>query len=160
MNLKQNSWMYLFFASVLLWLGTVAFSCEVKPEVSAEVGEETTAVPCNITKNDFRLPDSTALKRINQYKAYADTTFTAPSNPKLNDLINPDVRYFQLPRCELDKMLQEVGPGADVKAHLAIKDANVNGVSVQEIVLVFGDSLGTTMNWYDFVDPCPNHCPK
>ena len=158
MKLKQNGWMYLFFTSVLLWVGTVAFSCEATPKevVTTTVTTEAT-VPCKITKKDFRLSDSTAMSRIDRYKAYAKN-FTPPTNPKAGDIINPDVRYFQLPRCELDKMLEEVGEGGDVKAHLAIKDVTINNVLVQEIVLVFGDSLNTKKNWYDFVLPCPTDC--
>lgn len=164
MKSNQNTWMFLFFASILLWVGTVTFSCETAPQQAQPTIEtmDKKANPCDKVTDDFRLTDSTALSRINRYKAYAASTFPSPdpNNPVAGEIINPDVRYFHLPRCELDKMLEEVGPGGDVKAHLAIKDTVINRVAVQEIVLVFGDSLAATQNWYDFVAPCPIDCQK
>jgi hypothetical protein len=162
MNLKQNTWMYLFFASVLLWVGTVIFSCEPAPKTT-----ETTEIPvakynCGTHPDSFQLKPVVAGERIGRYEQYA-TKFSPVDTTKLKggELVNPDVKYFQLPRCELDFMMQKVGKGADIKAHLAIKDVKINGVWVEEIVLVFEDTANEGGTYfYDFVRPCPANCPK
>ena len=165
MNLKQNAWMYLFFASILLWVGTVTFSCETAPAPNppSPVADKVAApapVSCTTHPDSFQLKPIVAGERIGRYQQYA-TKFPPVDTTKLKggELVNPDVRYFQLPRCELDDMLSKVGKGADVKAHLAIKDVKVNGVWAEEIVLVFEDTAnGGGTAFYDFVDPCPNDC--
>lgn len=168
MNLKQNTWMYLFFASVLLWVGTITFSCETAPKPETPTSTETTDVKktkynCGTHPDSFQLKPVVAGERIGRYEQYA-TKFPSVdiTNLKKGELVNPDVRYFQLPRCELDYMLQEAGQGADIKAHLAIKDVKINGVMVEEIVLVFEDTAanGGATAFYDFVDPCPTSCKK
>jgi len=164
MNLKQNAWMYLFFASVLLWVGTVTFSCEAAPKVEAPTVETSTPEtdkkpPCDSLNVDYRLTRDTATNRINRYLAYIKESLPKPpAKPKAGDLNNPDVRYFHLPRCELDEMLKEVGSGGDVRAHLAIKTDSIT--KQQEIILVFSDHLDTPTKWYDFINPCPTVCAQ
>ncbi len=169
MNLKQNAWMYLFFASVLLWVGTVTFSCESGPKVDTTKVTEVVndvmtkkAEPCKTDPDSFQLKPIVAQSRIERYVNYAKK-FPPVNTKKLTpgELVNPDVRYFQLPRCELNDMLAKVGEGADIKAHLAIKDVEINNVWVEEIVLVFEDTGAvdsTSTYYYDFVDPCPKDC--
>jgi hypothetical protein len=166
MNLKKNIWMYLFFASALLWVGTVTFSCEAAPEMSETADTVITKSElkynCGTHPDSFQLKPIVAGERIGRYEEYAKK-FPPVDLTKLKpgELVNPDVRYFQLPRCELDYMLQDVGEGADVKVHLAIKNVAINGVSVEEIVLVFEDTAnGGEAAFYDFVHPCPPKCPK
>jgi len=164
MNLKQNAWMYLFFASVLLWVGTVTFSCEATPKTVGD-GTKPTAT-CKIDSSNYELDKTTAMTRIGSYEKYA-LTFPSIDTSKLNKdstgiLVNQNVEYFHLPNCELSDMVAQVKPGADVKAHLAIKDVKLNGVKVKEIVLVFEavKASDSETYYYDFVMPCPPRCPK
>jgi len=161
MNLKQNTWMYLFFASVLFWLGTVTFSCEAAPETkkTAEVIEpKESNDPCKDYKPDtYQLDRSIAEDYIKRYKDYVAGN---PNDEKLN---NVDVRYFRLPHCELATIVDSVDEGEDMKAHLAIKNLGANDAESKEaytgeIILVFEDTKTST--YYDFVHPCPKDCGK
>lgn len=163
MNFKQKIWILSCFVSISLWISAVVFSCEDGPRFSVEHTTDVEVLQdgCDSIKQDFRLSKSVAINRVGRYQTYISTSLPpAPVHPKANDIVNPDVRYFHLPRCELDKMLEEVGPEGDVKAHLAIRTDTLDNLEVQQIVLVFGDFTDESTKWYDFVNPCPSNCTK
>lgn len=106
--------------------------------------------PCNQIP-DYKLKTSDALNYIKDYESYLKDSIS---------VVNANVKNFLLPRCELSEMLLEVGPDADIKAHLAIKPfVDTNGDSTNQIVLIFQDHQDNTLSkWYDFTTPCPNIC--
>lgn len=163
MKNNSNTWMYLFFATLLLWVGTITYSCEPQTtsEPTAEVEEVKEPVeatdPCKGAKVDTISRDS-ALAYIANYQKYLSGTLK---------VANTDVEYFALPNCELSEMIDQMGRGNDIQAHLAvrnIKDQRDNGKLVPQITLVFSDTPtsadAASTVYYDFVSPCPLDCPK
>lgn len=163
MKNNSNTWMYLFFATLLLWVGTITYSCEPQKtsEPTAAVEEVKEPVeatdPCQGAKVDT-IPRKSALSSIANYQNYLSGKLT---------VVNPDVRYFALPHCELSEMIDQMGRGNDIQAHLAVRniaDQDNGGKVVPQITLVFSDTP-TSANaaatvYYDFVKPCPRDCPK
>jgi len=148
MNFKPNGWALLFAISCSALVFNL-FAYDGKKKCIP-------TKPCDEIP-DYRIPPSEAKICLEDYQKY------------LNDelkVANPDVRYFHLPRCELSEMLRDVGPGASVKAHLAVKkEKQPNGRTENSIVLIFEDyqTDGESFNlnsggFFDFTTPCPNLC--
>ncbi len=66
---------------------------------------------------------------------------------------------FQLPRLELDSMLNYLGPDPKVWAMLAIKYNATSQTFVPELVFAAEPNSGGSWSYYDFTAPCPNACP-
>ena len=145
MGFKVNLWTWLFFLS----LSFILYS-NLKTEKNIEItGEQTN---CDTIPN-YQIEDSLALEYISAYSEFL----------KGNIIVNnPNVIYFNLPRCEINEMLNTIGPEADIKAHLAVKDAgqSVDGIDLS-VVLIFEDQKKVgeeKIGFFDFTTPCPNFC--
>ncbi len=140
LNTKPNLWTLLCLG-ILVFYGISQFSGDNDCIPTKECG----SIP------DYKLTPEEAQEYLEKYEEYLNQEI---------EVVNPDVRYFYLPRCEMAEMLKDVGAEADVKAHLAVKsEQNENGAITNAIVLVFEDYLpSTTPSWFDFTTPCPNVC--
>ncbi|MDZ4704831.1 MAG: hypothetical protein SH848_12925 [Saprospiraceae bacterium] len=67
---------------------------------------------------------------------------------------------FQIPRLELDSMLNYLGPDPKVWAMLAIKYNATTQTFVPELVFAGEPNSGGSWSYYDFTAPCPNACPE
>ncbi len=67
---------------------------------------------------------------------------------------------YQLPRLELDSMLQYLGPDPKVWAMIAIKYDSASQMFVPELVFA-AEPNAKIKDWsyYDFTAPCPTSCP-
>ncbi|MFM9946901.1 MAG: hypothetical protein ACKV1O_03085 [Saprospiraceae bacterium] len=69
------------------------------------------------------------------------------------------VNGFQIPRLELDSMLNYLGPDPKVWAMLAIKYNAATQTFVPELVFAAEPATGGSWSYYDFTAPCPTSCP-
>ncbi len=152
MNFKVNAWTWLFVLAVIV--AAYCCMCECAPAEDVLVTAHA-CKSCDPPPENYRIPPGQANNWIKSYERYANT-LTDTTVVK-----NPNVRYFQLPRCEMVEMINEVGEDSDVRAHLAI-DAN-NGL----IKIVFQDipKKGRTEasgdgGFFDFTQPCPTFCEE
>lgn len=166
MNWKVNYWTGLFaltsLAALYFWYaGNVRVDWTTGNERLGQPIGLTTDRPCDAPDD---IPDSIALERIRTYQNRLPDSRAAAASPLR--VVNPFVRYFHLPRCELNKML-DLMPYGDVYAYLSIKPADQPD-SLGTLDLIFSDSLlgqgipigASLKRYFDFTSPCPPVCPS
>lgn len=173
MNFKPNAWTFLFALSLGALLFNVYSEAVVpNPLDIGETGEIERICPPNSISPD-KAHDMIAL-----YKRYLETHKTIIDELKEGDLgvENPDVRYFKIPRCELQEMVYNLNPEetTDVTAHIGIKIDSSNGKNMLDLffkeenakatkrsatgeILASKGDKGETKYW-DFTYPCPTLC--
>lgn len=153
-NLKSMS---LVLVCLVLFIG---WSCQPK------AAEETQAVsvfePVNTAtcdRGEFQLEPACAQQDFQNW-----SSMSASMKTKLPPAEQPYlVLGFHIPRFELDSMLAELGPGADVWAGLAIRYDEDLKKNITTVVFAGkpaqpAAAAGTNWAYYDFSRPCPDFC--
>ena len=172
MNWNVNFWTLLFafsFGALLITLLMPSNNRDWNEKVLHDLDEIKTMVasgvlkakknPCD-TVQVIDLPPQEFVNGILNYLLYQKGELKVD---------NPDVMYFHLPRCELDQILKDVGPGGDVKAYMAVKPNPANNGRTNMLTLFMTDEkvgsdgkntrmFGEDDGMYDFVEPCPTLC--
>lgn len=154
MNFKPNAWTLLFGLATLAAIYFYSCQCQHTPEETVIAAPEEKPSRCQeLPPPDYKIPDDKAGRWIDRYKAYAQTIKAGEK------LVNPDVIYFTLPRCEMEEMIKDIGEDSYVKAHLAINDDGVIVLVLQDIPYQDGSADGGGGGgFFDFTQPCPTFC--
>lgn len=118
-------------------------------------------VDCSGNFDHYMLPREKAASYIADYQNYLEKIQiddSAPGTPTLN---LPKVKGFQIPSCEFEAMVREMGEGMNVWANIGIKDGNASlifKVSSSTGIIESRDS-GDEFVYFDFTQPCPTFCP-
>jgi len=153
MDFKLNAWTLLFGIAAIAAVYFYNCQCDVAL-TSTEVDTKEKPNKCkDLPPPDYEIPDSSAVEWIDRYKEYAE-------NFKPNKkILNPNVIYFTLPRCEMEEMIEDIGADSDVKAHLAINDNGVIVLVLQDVPYTDGVADGGGGGgFFDFTQPCPTFC--
>ncbi len=138
----------------------VCWSCQ--PKAAEEVGQVSVFEPVNTDpckRGTFQLDPACAQQDFQNWSG-----MSASMQSKLPPAEQPYlVLGFHIPRYELDSMLTEMGPGADVWAGLAIRydeqlKKNITTVIFAGKPVQPGGLTSEEWTYYDFSRPCPDFC--
>lgn len=153
MNFKPNAWTLLFAIAAAIALYFCTCKCDHTLADPIEIVEDKKPNKCkDLPPPDYQMSDSLAQTWIERYRVYAQKIV-----PQVK-IINPDVIYFTLPRCEMEEMIEDLGPDTDVKAHLAINDEGMIVLVFQDIQFSRETDLSGGSGFFDFTRPCPTYC--
>ena len=179
MNFKPNAWTLLFAIALGAFLYNMYGS---KTTTETPLGTDIVEVcpPLEIPATEF-YPD---WSRYLTYAAFVDSLMEfgatqcpsfASSFARYDHLVNPNIRSFHLPRCELDSMLR-VNPDGDYYAYLVMKNPKKDSLVIDLVfnhqfipgTLEFekldktlaakGGESGGSDAFFDFTQPCPDSC--
>ncbi|PHN05978.1 hypothetical protein [Flavilitoribacter nigricans] len=167
MNWKINYWTVLFAITALGFL-IYAFTRPDCPPVGSSPSV-CYAPPDTLTPQE-------AINRLWPYTLFIENYKNtieeiAKENPKLDSLVsdisNLNLRYFHLPRCELNEMLRR-RPDGDAYGYLMLEDDPRNPGKKQISLMFYDKVLPPDINpeslddddgtFYDFINPCPTIC--
>lgn len=104
------------------------------------------------------LPIEDAKSYIMTYQNYLEKIQiddSAPGTPTFN---LPKVKGFQIPSCEFEVMVREMGEGMNVWANIGIKDGNPSLIFKvsSNIGIIESRNSGDEFVYFNFTQPCPN----
>jgi len=172
MNFKPNAWTLLFALALGAFLYQMNSSkADTTDTTTTEVTDDKSD-PCDTVKVS-PIPAEEAFNMLEGYTQYILENSEFMNKAKSEGILNPDVIYFKIPKCEFATMAESF-PGGDVFAYLGLKPAETAGEYT--IDLFFSDQTRTTTTttdgevlaakgdgdeqFYDFTLPCPTTCPK